>query len=42
MILDQLKNWRRCTALAELKPAFQLGERHAREGRGHDRTEIED
>lgn len=29
MIVDQLKNWRRYAALAELKPAFEFLEQHA-------------
>jgi YhcH/YjgK/YiaL family protein len=29
MIIDQLKNWRRYAALAELRPAFEFLQRHA-------------
>ena len=40
MILDQLKNWRRYAALAELKPAFEFLERNAAKDLGTDRIEI--
>lgn len=42
MIIDELRNWRRYAALAELKPAFEFLERHADGGDLQDgRTEID-
>jgi YhcH/YjgK/YiaL family protein len=41
VILDELKNWRRCAALAELKPAFEFLERHAGGDLPDGRVEIE-
>jgi biofilm protein TabA len=41
MILDQLKNWRRYEALAELKPAFEYLEQHASGDLADGRVEID-
>jgi YhcH/YjgK/YiaL family protein len=42
MVVDRLKNWRRYSGLAELKPALEFLERHASgEGLVDGRTEID-
>jgi biofilm protein TabA len=41
MIVDELKNWRRYAALAELKPAFEWLEQHAAEALPDGRIEID-
>jgi len=41
MIVDELRNWRRYAQLAELKPAFEWLEQHAKETLPEGRIEID-